>query len=240
MDVVYRISNQLSDLAARRARRPPFGAFVPRPPGKGDRDCESPRDVPAFLPVRTCCVALGGDAPGMAINRVTDTALKGRISRREVVERDYGRQRDGSHGRHRRGADDGDFGRFGSQRRPADQALCGQANEIIRGVSPYQAQVINKFFSDSMIVPGESLFIFADRPAARCFLPPMRRESGERQADRSSPVRRLRHGSICRVMRRRSARRAKPRSRRLRASPAWRHGLHADDAGPLRRRDEHG
>ena len=38
------------------------------------------------------------------------------------------------------------------------------SNEIIRGVSPYQAQVINKFRFGSMIVPGESLFIFECRP----------------------------------------------------------------------------
>ena len=67
-------------------------------------------------------------APGMAINRVTDTALKATQCQpaMQVVERAYG-----SLEMHHEDIGEGcgcgrrDFGWFGSQRRPADQALCG-------------------------------------------------------------------------------------------------------------------
>ncbi len=40
------------------------------------------------------------------------------------------------------------------------------AREIIRNVEPYQAQLINRVRYGSMLVPGESLFIFETEPAA--------------------------------------------------------------------------
>ncbi len=38
-------------------------------------------------------------------------------------------------------------------------------NQIIRGIEPYQAQLINKYSQGMMIVPGQSLFILETEPA---------------------------------------------------------------------------
>ena len=99
-------------------------------------------------------------APGMAINRVTDTALKATQCQpaMQVVERAYGslEMHHEDIGEARRGRCDLDGLGLNEDQRIKPSVV---SNEIIRGVSPYQAQVINKFRFGSMIVPGESLFI---------------------------------------------------------------------------------
>jgi|TARA_B100000674_G_scaffold94282_1_gene66785 hypothetical protein len=122
----------------------------------------------AFLPVPYVASLWVEIAPGMAINRVTDTALKATACQpaMQVVERAYG-----SLEMHHE-----DIGEV----KAAGKAILGGlnlnederikpkvvSNEIIRSVSPYQSQVINKFRFGSMIVPGESLFILECKPAA--------------------------------------------------------------------------
>ena len=122
----------------------------------------------AFLPVPHVASLWVEIAPGMAINRVTDIALKASACQPalQVVERAYG-----SLEMHHE-----DIGEV----RAAGKAILGGldleederikptvvSNEIIRSVSPYQTQVINKFRFGSMLVPGESLFIFECKPAA--------------------------------------------------------------------------
>jgi hypothetical protein len=122
----------------------------------------------AFLPIPYVASLWVEIAPGMAINRVTDTALKATQCQpaMQVVERAYG-----SLEMHHED--------IGEVRAAGDAILEGLglteeqrikpkvvSNEIIRAVSPYQTQVINKFRFGAMLVPGESLFIFECTPAA--------------------------------------------------------------------------
>ncbi|MEE2834572.1 MAG: BMC domain-containing protein [Myxococcota bacterium] len=122
----------------------------------------------AFLPVPHVASLWVEIAPGMAINRVTDTALKATQCQpaMQVVERAYGslemHHEDIGEVRAAGAAILDGLGLNEDQRIKPSVV----SNEIIRGVSPYQAQVINKFRFGSMIVPGESLFIFECRPAA--------------------------------------------------------------------------
>ena len=122
----------------------------------------------AFLPVPHVASLWVEIAPGMAINRVTDIALKATACQpaMPVVERAYG-----SLEMHHE-----DIGEVRAAGRAILEGLDLKeeqrikpkvvSNEIIRAVSPYQTQVINKFRFGSMLVPGESLFIFECKPAA--------------------------------------------------------------------------
>lgn len=122
----------------------------------------------AFLPVPHVASLWVEIAPGMAINRVTDIALKATACQpaMQVVERAYG-----SLEMHHE-----DIGEVRAAGRAILDGLDLKeeqrikpkvvSNEIIRAVSPYQTQVINKFRFGSMLVPGESLFIFECKPAA--------------------------------------------------------------------------
>ena len=40
------------------------------------------------------------------------------------------------------------------------------STQVIRGIEPYQAQIINRDSSGMMILPGQSLFILETQPAA--------------------------------------------------------------------------
>ena len=120
-----------------------------------------------FLPVPGDASLYVEIAPGMAINRITDVALKAtRVQpAMQVVERAFGLLE----------IHDRDQG----QVRDAGRAILKQlgmketdrlkprvvSNEIIRNVEPYQTQLINRVRYGSMIIPGESLFILETEPA---------------------------------------------------------------------------
>lgn len=120
-----------------------------------------------FLPVPGDASLFVEIAPGMAINTITDVALKAtRVQpAMQVVERAYGLLE----------VHDRDQG----QVRQAGQAILDHmglkenerikpklvSNQIIRSVEPYQTQLINRVRYGSMILPGQSLFILETEPA---------------------------------------------------------------------------
>jgi hypothetical protein len=120
-----------------------------------------------FLPLPEMASLFVEIAPGIAINRVTDVALKANqvVPALQVVERAYGLLEIHA-------ADKGEV-------RSAGRAILDHlglreedrlrprvlANQIIRSVEPYQAQIINRNSQGMMILPGQSLFILETEPA---------------------------------------------------------------------------
>lgn len=120
-----------------------------------------------FLPVPGVASLFVEIAPGLAINRVTDVALKATKVQPavQIVERAYGLLE----------VHDMDKGEVIS----AGLAILDHlgvteadrikptivANQIIRSMEAYQCQLINRNKSGSMILPGESLFILETEPA---------------------------------------------------------------------------
>ena len=107
-------------------------------------------------------------APGIAINRVTDTALKATsvVPAVQVVERAYGLLE----------VHEWDKGEVLTAGKvildglglEQDQRMKPQvvSSQILRSVEPYQTQIINRNSRGNMILPGESLFILETLPAA--------------------------------------------------------------------------
>jgi hypothetical protein len=120
-----------------------------------------------FLPVPNQASLWVETAPGMAINRVTDTALKATkvAPAVQVVERAYGLLE--VH------ADDK------GQVMDAGKAILDGlgvkeeerikpnvvTHEIIRAIEPYQAQIVNRNSAGMMLLPGQSLFLMETSPA---------------------------------------------------------------------------
>ena len=120
-----------------------------------------------FLPVPYDASMLIETAPGLIINRITDVALKATQATPAimVVERAFGLLEF-----HHR--DKGQVMNAGE----AVLAYLGLAesdrikprvvsDQVIRGVEPYHAQVINKMRFGDMLIAGESLFILECEPA---------------------------------------------------------------------------
>lgn len=120
-----------------------------------------------FLPVPGVASLFVEIAPGLAINRVTDVALKATKVQPavQIVERAYGLLE----------VHDMDKGEVTSAGRAIlDHLGVAEsdrikpsivANQIIRSMEAYQCQLINRNKSGSMILPGESLFILETEPA---------------------------------------------------------------------------
>jgi len=120
-----------------------------------------------FLPVPGVASLFVEIAPGLAINRIMDVALKATKVQPavQIVERAYGLLE----------VHDKDQGEVRSAGSAILQYLEVEekdrikphiaSNEIIRAVEPYQCQLINRNRSGSMILPGESLFILETEPA---------------------------------------------------------------------------
>ncbi len=120
-----------------------------------------------FLPVTGDASMFIETAPGLAINRLTDVALKATQATPAimVVERAFGLLE--IHHRDK------------GQVLDAGQAILDHlgirendrlqprvvSDQIIRGVESYHAQVINKMRFGDMLIPGESLFIVESEPA---------------------------------------------------------------------------
>ena len=121
-----------------------------------------------FLPVPKMASLWVEIAPGIAINRVTDTALKSTkvVPAVQVVERAYGLLE----------VHEWDQGEVRSAGQVILDGLgCDESNrmkpsivsdQVIRSVEPYQTQIINRNSRGNMILPGQSLFILETMPAA--------------------------------------------------------------------------
>jgi len=120
-----------------------------------------------FLPVPGVASLFVEIAPGLAINRVTDIALKATACQPavQIVERAYGLLEVHDHDKGEvmsAGAAILDYlGLDESDRTKPDIV----SNQIIRSMEAYQCQLINRNRSGSMILPGESLFILETEPA---------------------------------------------------------------------------
>jgi len=120
-----------------------------------------------FLPIPEMASLWIEIAPGIAINRVTDTALKATrvVPAVQVVERafgllevhamDKGDVLDAGH------AILAELGLQESERLKPKML----SNQIIRAIEPYQAQIINRASKGMMILPGQSLYILETEPA---------------------------------------------------------------------------
>src|SRR6266576_3568101 len=99
-----------------------------------------------FLPVPGQASLFVEIAPGIAINRVTDIALKATrvVPALQIVERAYG------------------LLEVHEEDRIKPTVV---TNQIIRGIEAYQAQIINRNSQGMMILPGQSLFILETEPA---------------------------------------------------------------------------
>ncbi|MDB4983016.1 MAG: microcompartment protein [Myxococcales bacterium] len=120
-----------------------------------------------FLPVPGQASLFVEIAPGIAINRVTDVALKATrvVPAIQVVERAYGLLEVHAD-------DQGEVRNAGAailahlEVREEDRIKPSVVtNQIIRAVEPYQAQIINRNSQGMMLLPGESLFILETEPA---------------------------------------------------------------------------
>ena len=120
-----------------------------------------------FLPLPEMASLFVEIAPGIAINRVTDIALKATdvAPAIQIVERAFGLLEVHSHDkgavRQAGNAILADLGVEQGQRLKPKIAT----NQIIRSVEAYQAQIINRNSAGMMILPGESLFILETAPA---------------------------------------------------------------------------
>ena len=120
-----------------------------------------------FLPVPGQASLWVEIAPGIAINQVTDAALKAtRVQPAvQVVERAYGllEVHDNDQGEVlSAGATILKHLNLGEGDRLKAKVL---TNQVIRGVEAYQTQIINRASSGMMVLPGQSLFILECEPA---------------------------------------------------------------------------
>src|ERR1700761_8774509 len=120
-----------------------------------------------FLPLPGMASLYVEIAPGIALNRVTDVALKQTrvVPAIQVVERAYGLL-EVHH------PDQGEVRNAGSaildHLKVAESDRLkpkGLTNQIIRAIEPYQAQIINRNSQGMMILPGQSLFMLETEPA---------------------------------------------------------------------------
>ena len=121
-----------------------------------------------FLPIPGMASLWVEIAPGISINRVTDVALKASsvVPGVQVVERAFGVLE----------VHDTDKGQVMLSGRAILDALelketdrvkpKVMSTQVIRGIEPYQAQIINRDSQGMMILPGQSLFILETEPAA--------------------------------------------------------------------------
>ena len=120
-----------------------------------------------FLPVPGQASLFVEIAPGIAINRITDIALKATrvVPALQIVERAYGLLE--VH------ADDlGDVRNAGAAilahlETREEERLKPKVvtNQIIRSIEAHQAQIINRNSQGMMILPGQSLFLLETEPA---------------------------------------------------------------------------
>ena len=120
-----------------------------------------------FLPIPFMASLWVEIAPGMAINRVTDIALKAsRVQPAvQVVERAYGLLE--IHHDDKGQVMDAGRAILESLDLKEEDRLAPNlpTNQVLRGIEAYPAQIINRSSSGMMILPGESLLILETDPA---------------------------------------------------------------------------
>ncbi len=123
-----------------------------------------------FLPVPYVASLFVEISPGIAINRITDVALKATkvVPAVQIVERAYGllEVHHSDQGETRQaGHAILDYMELSEDDRLKPAVVSSQ---IIRSVEPYQCQLINRNSKGMMILPGQSLFILETEPAGYC------------------------------------------------------------------------
>ncbi len=120
-----------------------------------------------FLPVEGMASMFVEIAPGIAINTVTDVALKAtRVQPGyQVVERAFGLLEFHHH-------DQGEVRQAGlsilnyldlkEEERLKPRIV---SDQVIRAIKPYQSQLVNRMRHGQMLLPGQSLFILETQPA---------------------------------------------------------------------------
>lgn len=120
-----------------------------------------------FLPLPEMASLFVEIAPGVAVNRITDVALKATrvVPALQIVERAYGllEVHEADKGEVRQaGRAILDALGVGEQDRLRPRVL---TNQIIRAIDPHHAQIINRSSEGMMILPGQSLFLLETEPA---------------------------------------------------------------------------
>jgi hypothetical protein len=122
-------------------------------------------------------------APGIAINQLTDAALKATTCRpgMQIVERAYGMLE--LHDRDKgqvEAAVDAILGNMGNRREDRLKPRI-VSSQIITGLDGYQSQLINRMRHGDMIVAGQTLYILEVHPAAYAAL-------AANEAEKASPI----------------------------------------------------
>ncbi|MBX3160361.1 MAG: hypothetical protein KF773_30635 [Deltaproteobacteria bacterium] len=139
-----------------------------------------------FMPLDNEAAAFIEIAPGIAINQLTDAALKATTCRpgMQIVERAYGMLE--LHDRDKgqvEAAVDAIVGRMGVKREDRIKPRI-VSSQIITGVDGHQSQLINRMRHGDMIVAGQTLYILEVYPAAYTAL-------AANEAEKAAPIRLL-------------------------------------------------
>ncbi|MBM4291359.1 MAG: hypothetical protein FJ138_07945 [Deltaproteobacteria bacterium] len=121
-----------------------------------------------FLPLPEMASLWIEIAPGIAINKVTDVALKAAkvVPAVQVVERAYGLLE--VHAEDKGQVLDAGLQVLETLGCKREERMKPQvvSDQVIRSVEPYHSQIINRNSQGMMILPGQSLFILEVAPAA--------------------------------------------------------------------------
>ncbi len=136
-----------------------------------------------FMPKEYEAAAFIEIAPGIAINQLTDAALKATTCRpgMQIVERAYGmlELHDGDKGQVE-AAIDAITSQMGVRREDRLKARI-VSSQIITGIDGHQSQLINRMRHGDMIVAGQTLYILEVHPAAYAAL-------AANEAEKAAPI----------------------------------------------------
>ncbi|MBP8811957.1 MAG: hypothetical protein KBG48_23055 [Kofleriaceae bacterium] len=136
-----------------------------------------------FMPKEYEAAAFIEIAPGIAINQLTDAALKATTCRpgMQIVERAYGmlELHDGDKGQVE-AAMDAITTQMGVRREDRLKARI-VSSQIITGIDGHQSQLINRMRHGDMIVAGQTLYILEVHPAAYAAL-------AANEAEKAAPI----------------------------------------------------
>lgn len=139
-----------------------------------------------YLPVSGQAALYVEIAPGIAINRVTDIALKANDVRPalQVVERAFGVLEIHSHSQAEvlaAGKAMLDYLELEEQQRLVPRVM---SSEIITGVDDYQTMLVNRMRQGNMLLGGETLYILETHPAAYAVI-------AANEAEKAAPIKLL-------------------------------------------------
>ena len=139
-----------------------------------------------YLPIEEQAALFVEIQPGIAINRLTDVALKNAAVTpgMQIVERAFGVLELHSFDQAQvRAAGDAMLAHMGKQASDRLQPRV-VTSEIITGTSPYQTMLINRFRHGDQILKGQALYILETHPAGYAIL-------AANEAEKASPIRLL-------------------------------------------------